>query len=477
MTYRSDAGGRFVFPAVPAGDYALVVEEASFRAHVPFSLESGQRIREAVVRVSHTPGIFGTVFDSNGERLAAARVHAYQMVYTPNGRRLRAVKSVFTDDFGDYRLFWLHPGEYYVAASYVETDRRLAVSGFRLSPNVARRDDHFTTMYFGGSFTPAESQRIRLASGTDASGINIYFRDGPWYSVQGLLVGPSGPVCARVALVPEGGVFNEYTDYVHESCGGFQISNVSPGAYVLLAHGDGIASDVVRVNVGTRDVAGLRVSLRTTADIEGHISGDGSRDISRTVKVTLIRSGREIEQKFEAGVNGDGRFTVLGVAPGDYDVSLDPIPEGVHIRSIRMGARDVLSTRLRVDGADRGRLELMLSSAGFTLDGVVKDRGGRPAAGAQIVLVPVTLRNRGDRYRLAISDLKGNFRVTGVPPGGYVALAFEAIEPGAHLAFAYNPLLYTQYSSKGVAIVANDFRQQPIQLTAVPAAETSGGIE
>src|SRR5688572_5080188 len=97
MTYRTDAVGRFVFPAVPAGLYTLAVEQGSFRAHVPFSLEAGQRIFDSIVRVSYAPGIFGTVLDSNGERLAAARVVAFQMVYTPSGRRLRALKAAFTD--------------------------------------------------------------------------------------------------------------------------------------------------------------------------------------------------------------------------------------------------------------------------------------------------------------------------------------------------------------------------------------------
>jgi hypothetical protein len=132
---------------------------------------------------------------------------------------------------------------------------------------------------------------------------------------------------------------------------------------------------------------------------------------------------------------------------------------------------------MRITGFERGRLEIALSPAGGILDGVVRDRSGRPAAGSQIVLVPVILRHREDRYRMGTADLNGIFRITGVPPGGYLALAFEAIEPDAHLAFAYNNSLYNQFAAKGVAIAASEFRDQPLQLTAIPADETSGGIE
>jgi hypothetical protein len=474
LTSRSDAAGRFDFPRVPPGHYTLVVEESNFRANIRFSLEPGQRIDEAVVRVHAAPGIFGTVFDANGERLAAARVDAFQMVYTPTGRRLHAVKSVFSDDLGDYRLFWLRPGEYYVAARYLETDRRSAVSGFLLSPNVAQRDDSFTTIYFGGSFTPAESQRVRLKTGSEASGINLYFREGPRYFVRGQLLGPNGPACARVSMVPEGGIFNDDTDFTREICGAFVIPNVSPGAYVLIAKGQGIASDIIRVNV-SRDVAGLGVPLSPTVDLEGSVSGDAWRGVAN-LKVVLTRSGKEIEQKFEAAVNASGRFTVLGVAPGDYDVLLDPLPENAYVRTMRMLSRDVLATRLRV-GNDRGRLEISLTSGGGSLEGVVKDRNGKAAAGAQVVLVPTTMRHREDRYKVAVSDLKGNYRVTAIPPGGYVAFAFEALEPGLFYAFAYNQSLFAQYAGKGMAVTLGDFRQQTAHLTAVPAEETSGGIE
>ena len=87
------------------------------------------------------------------------------------------------------------------------------------------------------------------------------------------------------------------------------------------------------------------------------------------------------------------------------------------------------------------------------------------------------MRHREDRYKVAVSDLKGNYRVTAIPPGGYVAFAFEALEPGLFYAFAYNQSLFAQYAGKGMAVTLGDFRQQTAHLTAVPAEETSGGIE
>src|SRR5688572_19941391 len=211
---RTDASGKFTFPAVPAGRYTLKVEHEGARLQIPLTLQAGQDLKNLTLRMSPSPGIFGTVYDQNGERLAASRVQAFQLVYSTYGQRLRSVKTALTDDFGDYRLFWIHPGEYYVAASYSEADRRSDLDGLRFTPNLTKADEGYSMMYFGGSFTPNQSQKVILTSGRNAENVNIYFKDGPRFTVSGELVGPSGPACARVALVPEGGIFNEKTDFV-----------------------------------------------------------------------------------------------------------------------------------------------------------------------------------------------------------------------------------------------------------------------
>src|SRR5213076_2520620 len=51
-----------------------------------------------------------------GEPLEKAQVMAMRSVYKNGRRTLTIVQAVESDDRGEYRLFWLAPGRYYVGA-------------------------------------------------------------------------------------------------------------------------------------------------------------------------------------------------------------------------------------------------------------------------------------------------------------------------------------------------------------------------
>src|SRR5205085_75774 len=61
--------------------------------------------------------ITGRVVDANGDPLSRASVQALKVAYQFNGRALVTVESVPSDDNGNYRLFWLPPGQYYISAT------------------------------------------------------------------------------------------------------------------------------------------------------------------------------------------------------------------------------------------------------------------------------------------------------------------------------------------------------------------------
>ena len=66
--------------------------------------------------MSLTGAITGRIYDRNGEPLGKAQVLALRPVYKNGRRTLTIVQNVVSDDRGDFRLFWLAPGRYYVAA-------------------------------------------------------------------------------------------------------------------------------------------------------------------------------------------------------------------------------------------------------------------------------------------------------------------------------------------------------------------------
>jgi hypothetical protein len=472
-TIKTDEAGRFAFRGVPAGEYALIVVHDGIKLRVPVTLSAAQRYQNVTLQVNPAPSIAGTVFAPSGERVAAARVQAFRTMYSVNGPQVRSVMSVATDDLGDFRLFWLRPGEYYVSAGISDRDQKIGTSGLRLTPNMSKPDDGFPTMYFGGSYSQYTSQKVRVDPDRDTTGVQIFFKEGPRFNIRARLVSSEPSNCARVAIVPEGGIVNTDADFVSEVCNSFTIGGFSPGTYFILAKNDVFASDVIQVSVGDRDPDEAIVPLVKSVDIAGRVLRQGGTSPTSRTRLTLSRSSRDVSQEIEAAIAGDGTFTVPGVGPGNYSVYITPLPDNSYISSIRYKGVDGMSA-IRIDTSPPGRLDIQLTTSNVTAEGMVVDRSTRPVPGAQVVLVPRGFRSRADRFRVTTTDAGGNFRVSGIPPIDYVVLAFEDIESDAYFAFSYDPTLFNRYIGQGKILDVGGNPQ--MRLIAIPASETAGGL-
>jgi hypothetical protein len=469
---KTDAEGKYLFRSVEPGEYALTVVRDGIKLQVPVVITRVVRVETVTLEVKPPPAIIGTVFDPSGERLAGAHVQAFRTVHTTQGPRIRSVMSVPTDDLGEFRLFWLRPGEYYVAAGSSDREQRLATLGLRLSPNLSKPDEGFPTLFFGGAYSASESQRVRLGKDADASGIQVFLKDGPRYSIDVVLI-PEG-ICARVAIAQDGGFLNTDANAAPKACGSFRISGRSRGTYSILATNDQFASDIVRVST-VNPVTAVKVPMVNTYNITGRLSRDGPAGLTG-INVKLSRSSAEVSQEIETSVAADGTFTFPSVGVGSYEVSVQPLPERLFVRTASYRAADALFYPITVDSSFAGRLDIQLTQSNITAEGVVVDRAGRPSPGAEVVLIPrdIRSRRRADRYFAARADGAGGFRINGIPSADYVLLAFEEIEPGAYYAFAYDGALFNRYATNAPTLIAAS--ANPLRLVAIPADETAGGL-
>src|SRR5437867_1439626 len=255
----TDMAGKFRIDAVP-GRYTLTAEREGFvlqpdapqgvtEVGAALSLNAGQPISGVVLQLIAAPTISGHIYFPNGEPLAAAVVQAYRWRYTPFGRRMKIVRTALTDDSGEYRLFRLAFGEYFVSASYSHRSQQAALNGRRLSPNVPDPDEGYTTVFYGAS--ASEAQVVRLAPGLDAGGLNIILSDTPRFSIRGQVVSATPlPPDLKIAFVPEGSdLILEDTSYFMSASadGTFEVTGVSLGSYVMLAYGGHLSSPLVPV--------------------------------------------------------------------------------------------------------------------------------------------------------------------------------------------------------------------------------------
>src|SRR5206468_664923 len=100
--------------------------------------------------------VSGRVLDNSGRPAVGTPVQVLRVSYNANGRRItqQVTSSAVTNDRGDYRLFWIPPGQYYLVAgddTAAVPDRAppSSASTLGMSPNVVPGKEFAITFYPG----------------------------------------------------------------------------------------------------------------------------------------------------------------------------------------------------------------------------------------------------------------------------------------------------------------------------------------
>ena len=137
----------------------------------PIELAEAQVMEKADVALPRGSAVSGRILDEFGEPVADASVTAMRMQYAGGKRRLvPSGRSSTTNDLGQFRLFGLPPGEYYVSATLRTIDAMVmdmlggAGAG---GPTGSNSNSGYAATYYPGTPNPAEAQRIALAVGQE----------------------------------------------------------------------------------------------------------------------------------------------------------------------------------------------------------------------------------------------------------------------------------------------------------------------
>ena len=121
----TETDGRFYFPNLPPGAYEISVRRDGFAPAevgqkwpggpgVPLQLRTGQPVPDVVVRMVAAAAISGRVADSSGQPLPNAQVQALKSTFQGELRILVPVQQVRTNATGEFRLYGLPAGRYFV---------------------------------------------------------------------------------------------------------------------------------------------------------------------------------------------------------------------------------------------------------------------------------------------------------------------------------------------------------------------------
>ncbi len=481
----TDDNGHFLITGLEPGPYRISALHDGFihqeyARGAPISIPAGARIRTDF-QLAPAGVISGRVLDDLGEPLAGATIQAQTYQYINGKATLMSVPvqlslpgaysppaQTTTNDLGEYRLFWLQPGEYFInvrARPQIATPATVDVG----APPVNRtffggNVDHplpeaLAPIYYPGAVDVSAASPVKVTASADIKGIDFTWKPLALPSIRGQIVLPTAPEpqnsgrrlaggsrSGTIVLTRVGGGRVQVSSQTGSSQAGpsgnfelFEIRGVPSGSYYVNASLRQDASTYfarIRVDLGDADVNGIVATAQPTRDVRGQIVLE-SGSIPNFRMSQLLVGVSAIDEMglgtWNSAVAEDGTFTLRNLAPVEYRVFVSGLPEGAYMMSANIGSTDVLTQPFPLETEQPLQLHLGFSTGRLT--GTVVDSNGAECSGATVTLVPdEPRRSRADLHFTAVTDVSGRFSLRNIPPGTYRVFAWDNIPSGATLA-------------------------------------------
>lgn len=283
FTATTDNVGKFQFIEVDEGSYRIIAARNGFarqeygqrsfnRPGTVMNIRAGQQVTDVSFRLTPASTISGRVLDSAGEPLPGITVQVLRSTYDATGKRtLQPAGSARTNDLGEYRIYWINPGRYFVSANAARSTLDLitagasqaaaqaqnqaqaqqaaqaaAIFGGGANPNEVA-DPGFGLTYYPGAADSSRAVGIDLQPGAEMRGIDFTLVRAQRVRISGRVIdtttgappqnaavsvtprdsSASSPLDALLGMDPSGG--NRY----NSSTGEFVVVNVASGSYWL----------------------------------------------------------------------------------------------------------------------------------------------------------------------------------------------------------------------------------------------------
>jgi protocatechuate 3,4-dioxygenase beta subunit len=422
----ADAEGRFFFTELPAGEFWLMAEKeghvsGAYRQRGPtrrgerLPLREGERRADVTLKIWKYAVIAGTVVDEAGEPVVGVAVRALVRRIISGrpqyGTEPYLVPSALTDDRGMFRLPQVEPGTYVVVAPSTHTTVPVSImtgmDNYALRSQLARA---------GVSMDPPASGAPPLANHRTQQ-----LGDVTLFTMNGVLIPPPASAAGRMEVYR--------TTYFPAAA--------SPAAAtpIPIEAGD----ERTDLAIALSPAPAVRVSGRLVAPdgsapppMAIRLVGDAMRDV-----VTRSLGSAPAEVGFETATamsDAGGRFTLLGVPPGEYVLThANPFL----IADVRNGMPAYwIAQRVTVGDSDLTDLTIDVRPA-LRVEGRLEFRGWSgpqplpPTFGITSVMLeaasgaPEGVAVRADRQTLEFATVApgGRYVVRAAESGGWVAHA------------------------------------------------------
>jgi hypothetical protein len=419
----------------------------------PVDLAANQVVTNVDFRLPRGGVIAGRIVDEFGDPVSNVQVMTLRTQFTQGQSRITQTgRQATTNDIGEFRLYGLAPGKYYVSATY-----RSQFLGNQI--DVSENLTGYAATYYPGTPDATSAQAITIGAGETINGINLQLIPVRTASISGTAYDAEGRPLANgvVMVMPNrtGGIVNAGPGGRIKADGSFLITNVTPGEYTLQSPigpgngrgggrggngrgGPGATPVFARavVNVNGSDVTGVVLAPVPPATARGRVIIDASGSANvQTNNLRITASAVQAQplaggQSAPAQVNDDLTFE-LQVSPGR--ATLRPTVAGDWVlKAVRSNGEDVTDAGIEFKPGEAVEgIEVEITNHPPEVSGSVTNAKSEPIKDYTVLLFPQSrdLWTTNTReFAVVRPDKDGRYKTRSLPPDRYYAIAVESVD-------------------------------------------------
>ena len=501
----TDDSGVFDLAELPPGRYTLTVSKSGFvalsygqrrplQAGTPLQLADGQQLKGIEFQLPRGSVISGHVLDEDGDAMPGVMVRIMRYQYLQGERQLTPAGNGQTDDKGQYRVWGLMPGEYYVNAiargggpgggqffggggpgggpGGGGRGGRFGGPGGPGGPGAAADQEqvNYAPTYYPGVPSVNEAKAVTVGLSQEVLDISFGMQLVRVSRISGIVSNPDGtPVTSgNVNLMADSG--GGRANQIGMTFGGriqwdgsFSVSNVAPGRYMLRARGDDSETPQFAaqpISVNGDDLNNLTVVLSTGATISGTISflpgGSPAPDYTQFRITAPSTDQSDFGPQPNARVDKDGTFTLSGVSAGAHLIRPSNASRTWILKSVSAGDRDVTDTPFQMrSGESLTNLTVVFTDKQSEINGTLTTDNGTPVPEYTVLAFPADSslwRAQSRQIMTARPDQTGKYRIRGLPPGDYYLATVDPSQQGEW----FEPTYLDEHRAGAARVVLSD---------------------